>query len=104
MEINKSITISGFCKPEPGKDWELITGGGEPKGEAICAFSYDIHHIPEALELIKMMRKSLKQAYESECEAASRRLYGEHLNNQLMAAGHKPFTQKEIDIIYDAHI
>jgi hypothetical protein len=102
--MERNMTISGFNEIEAGKGYELWTHGGEAKGEAICAFSYDIHHIPEALVLIKMMRRSLKEAYEGECEAVSRRLYGERLNDQLMAAGHKPFTQEEIDIVYDSHI
>lgn len=103
-EIKRGIAISGFWNPGSNEEWELITAGGEAKLGSICAFSYSVDHIPECLALIDMIKNSLKESYEAENAAIARRLYGERLNRQMIRAGHKPFSQKKLDIICDANM
>ena len=103
-EFSNRITVDGYCNQNGKEGYEWIHRGGQPDPEALVSINYSTFHTPEVLELLEYMKNGIKEMYEGEQEAKTRKNYGERLNRKMIAAGHKPFSQKKLDIICDANM
>ena len=95
--MNGKITIDGYLKDG---DYEIISHGGQPDPEAVCSLIYSIHHNLETTDLLSLMRQSIQNYIDADCDEC--RINS--INRALQEAGKPPLDPETVKVILNATV
>lgn len=93
------ITINGYYR---NGDYELIHTGEGADPEAVCSFTYDHNCIEEVLDLLHMIKESLRQSLAAEQEKKEAEIRKAKINSILLKEGHPGLPDGTLDRIANA--
>jgi len=94
--MNGKITINGYYR---NGDYELVCTGAGVDPDALCSFTYCYSRIEEVLDLLHMMKESLRQSLEAKQLQKEIELKKAKVNSILLRQGHTGLPDETVNEI-----